>query len=342
MGISRELMKKLLHLLRPYMKNEMERSACLMRALGNDAPVLYRLVWDTPANVFIPNMVNELITFGEITPGEPALIALLKVIYEDVGEDVKASIDDLLEEIKLNLKKQSSIKADDFNKQKLSSVIYAPVHNLDIYILNLAVEAAKAVVRVGTSQAAGTGFMIASDLLMTNNHIIRTQEEAKQSEYIFNYQLDINRKECSTHTAQGQPESVFHTNAELDYTVFCIKEVPDFYSPLKLKGKSINRNDHLAIIQHPGGSVKKISMQNTFVEYADDKVVQYTKTTLPGSAGSPVFDNEFKVIAIHHSGGNLLEPGTNKRYLRSQGTSAIALLNDLKNNAPEIYARLQR
>jgi hypothetical protein len=54
-----------------------------------------------------------------------------------------------------------------------------------------------------------------------------------------------------------------------------------------------------------------------------------------------VFDDDFQVIAIHHSGGMLIEPGTKQCYLRNAGTSMIAVLKDLQVNAPEIYARLQ-
>ncbi|WP_272819053.1 hypothetical protein [Scytonema hofmannii] len=57
--------------------------------------------------------------------------------------------------------------------------------------------------------------------------------------------------------------------------------------------------------------------------------------------GSPVFDDDFLVVGIHHSGGMLVEPSTQRRYLRNAGTSAIAVLKDLQANAPEIYARLQ-
>ena len=56
----------------------------------------------------------------------------------------------------------------------------------DIYILNLALEASKAVVHLRLLKGAGTGFMIAPDLLMTNNHVIASREEAEQTEYTFN------------------------------------------------------------------------------------------------------------------------------------------------------------
>ncbi|MBE2201550.1 MAG: serine protease, partial [Anaerolinea sp.] len=56
----------------------------------------------------------------------------------------------------------------------------------------------------------------------------------------------------------------------------------------------------------------------------------------------PVFDNDFLVIGIHHSGGMLLEPGSDQPYLRNAGSSMIAVLDDLRDHAPEIYQRLRR
>ena len=98
---------------------------------------------------------------------------------------------------------------------------------------------------------------------------------------------------------------------------------------------------HFALRQH-SGDVKQISMQNNFVVYADERVVQYTTSTLPGSSGSPVFNDRFEVEAIHSKGGMLSEPGTNKHYLRNAGTAMVAILNDLKINQPRIYEQIWR
>jgi V8-like Glu-specific endopeptidase len=114
---------------------------------------------------------------------------------------------------------------------------------------------------------------------------------------------------------------------------------PDF-GALTLQPVQVRKDERVAIIQHPGGHLKQISMQNNFVAYADVRVVQYTTSTLPGSSGSPVFNEDFKVVAIHHSGGMLLEPGTDRYYLRNEGMSMIAVLDDLKANAPAIEGRL--
>ncbi|MCF2149849.1 WD40 repeat domain-containing protein [Desmonostoc muscorum LEGE 12446] len=100
MAINSELIQKILPILRPLMENESQRRGYLIRALGTDTPVQYGLNFNTPTNEFIPNLVNELVSFGEIALGQPALCALLEVIRQDVGEDIQIKIDNLLPEIK--------------------------------------------------------------------------------------------------------------------------------------------------------------------------------------------------------------------------------------------------
>jgi V8-like Glu-specific endopeptidase len=41
--------------------------------------------------------------------------------------------------------------------------------------------------------------------------------------------------------------------------------------------------------------------------------LQYLTDTLPGSSGSPVFDRDWNVVALHHSGGWLAEPGSSDK-----------------------------
>lgn len=106
MTLSSESVKKLLALLRAHMLDESVRRGYLMQALGMNTPVLNKLVFNQPADTFITSMLWELISFGEITPGKPALCALLEVIRKDVGEDVKLGINELLQQVKVELTKQ--------------------------------------------------------------------------------------------------------------------------------------------------------------------------------------------------------------------------------------------
>jgi V8-like Glu-specific endopeptidase len=308
--------------------------------------ILARLDLDgTPMSVSV-EVVRFLCQFGRVAYDKEALAVFLNHIQPFIGDEDTDFIVEIFQNYPLDVPVSPSRGINNWkgadNTADIKEKIIGENTLRDIYILNLALEASKAVVRIATPKDLGTGFMVAPDLLMTNNHVIKSHEVAEKSNFSFNYQLDIDGKECPTQIIGALADSAFYTNEELDFTVVTLKDVPDFGKPLIFKSKLMRRDDRVAIIQHPGGHLKKISIQNNFVAYADNQVLQYTTSTEPGSSGSPVFDGDFKIVGIHHSGGMLLEPGSKQRYLRNAGTSAIALLNDLKNNAPEIYTRLTK
>lgn len=209
-----------------------------------------------------------------------------------------------------------------------------------VMMLELALEVSPAVARITTSTSYGSGFMIADDLLMTNNHVLSDREEANASSFAFNYQLDRFHHECPTMVYSAHPDGLFYTNQALDFSVVQLQNAPDGIEPLQLHPRRVMRDARVSIIQHPGGHYKKISIQNNFVAYADGQFVQYTTSTEPGSSGSPVFDDTFTVIAIHHSGGMLLEPATQRRYLRNEGISMMAVVENLRQHASDIFDQL--
>ena len=201
-----------------------------------------------------------------------------------------------------------------------------------IHYLNLALEAAKAVVKIKLERGCGSGFLCGKDLIITNNHVVASKEEAMNSRFLFNFQVDKNEELEEVTKLSTLEDGFFYTNEELDFTVIQIESTPPNVKPLKLKSTIVNIDDRVSIIQHPGGYFKQISMQNNFVVYADNKVVQYVTSTEPGSSGSPVFNDSFEVVAIHHSGGNLPDPQTQRRYLRNAGSSMVAVMQDIQAN----------
>lgn len=205
-----------------------------------------------------------------------------------------------------------------------------------VRVLAQAFEAARAVVRISVGNSVGSGFMCASDVVMTNNHVIRDRQEAAHAEFTFNYQLGPDGRELQTQSAKALTDGLFHTNAELDFTLVQLADVPDFGLPLRLKAAVVERDSRLSIIQHPAGGLKKIAMENNIVAYADRTIVQYYTSTEPGSSGSPVFDDDCLVVAIHHAGGLLREPSTGRRFLRNEGVSMVAILNALTADAPDL------
>ncbi|MBV7332660.1 trypsin-like peptidase domain-containing protein [Chloroflexi bacterium TSY] len=317
---------------------------------SRDDILLARLDLDGPPMGVAVEVVRLLARFGQVAYGKEALGVFLNYIHPFTDDEDAAFIDTLFATYPLDAPAAPSRTIDRWRGTDRPADVQEKIIGENtlrhIYLLQQALSAAEAVVHLHVthddgSEALGTGFLVAPDLLMTNNHVVATASSAGKTLYNFNYQLDVNGQEQEVTTIGGLAEGLFHTNAELDYTVLQLANLQPT-TTLTLQAVQAPRDSRVSIIQHPGGHLKQISMQNNFVAYADRQVVQYTTSTLPGSSGSPVFNDDFSVIAIHHSGGLLSEPGTNRSVLRNAGSSRIAVLNDLKNNAPDIYVRLKR
>ena len=89
---------------------------------------------------------------------------------------------------------------------------------------------------------------------------------------------------------------------------------------------------YVNIIQHPSGGPKQIALYHNIVAYADEKRIQYSTDTLPGSSGSPVFDNSWRVVALHHSGGWITNPGTKKPVFKNEGININLIVKALNEN----------
>jgi hypothetical protein len=332
----------------PDFSNVRDRRRLLIGALEGvpqSNTILSRLDLDgSPMSVCV-DVIRFLCDFGQVAYGKEALGVFLNYVQPFIGDGNQDFIVTLFARYPLNasinLERPISkwLGVDNFTDIREKIIGEDTLRHINT--LELALEAAKVVVHLCVPKRGyGTGFLFSSNLLMTNNHVISNKAESEITEYTFNYQLDRDGNVCSPLPAYSMPDGLFYTNAELDYTVVQLKEPPLLAKPLNLDKVPVRRDSRVTIIQHPSGHLKKISMQNNFVAYADAKVVQYTTSTLPGSSGSPVFNDDFKVVAIHHSGGMLTEPGTMQRYERNAGSSMIAILDDLKVNAPQIYAQI--
>lgn len=149
MEISRGLITKLLDLLRPFLQDEGKRQAYLFLALGTASDRL-NLTWKQPTNTFIPELLKELLDFGEISRGQPALCAFLEVIREDVGVDVQDSIDELVQQIRQELQKAeitgNSFQTTDALIEQFEQYLYDP--NGYIFLNKLVLQETKALAEV--------------------------------------------------------------------------------------------------------------------------------------------------------------------------------------------------
>jgi V8-like Glu-specific endopeptidase len=178
--------------------------------------------------------------------------------------------------------------------------------------LNVARTVARIWVRVQSGRPAGfgTGFLISPRLLMTNNHVLRTAADAQSSLAEFDYELDLQGLPVTSIKMPLDPARFFFTDAHLDYSVVAIADGSEAQRALAARGynqliaeegKAIIAQ-YLNIIQHPGGEPKQLSLrQNQMVDILPD-FLHYMTDTAPGSSGSPVFNDRWEIVAVHHSG----------------------------------------
>ncbi len=146
----------------------------------------------------------------------------------------------------------------------------------------------------------GTGFLIAPGFIMTNNHVLETPHWAMDSQAIFDFQAGR-----SSFRVALRPERFFITNRDLDFTIVACDPAPvRDIAPVQLLQNSalITRHDRVYIIQHPAGRPKEVVLRNNEVLRVRDRVVRYRADTEGGSSGSPVFNEDWQLVALHHAG----------------------------------------
>jgi endonuclease G len=166
-----------------------------------------------------------------------------------------------------------------------------------------------------TMAPMGTGFLIAPGLLMTNNHVLPTPQSAKGGIVQFNYQCSLDGNLLSPVDFALDPDIFYLTSpsAELDFTLIAVREtanggakLTDFgFKPLAALVDEVLAGESVTIIQHPGGEPKQIALRENFVlalPNTVDRYLYYQTDTTPGSSGSPVFNDDWEVVALHHSG----------------------------------------
>jgi hypothetical protein len=199
---------------------------------------------------------------------------------------------------------------------------------LSIGWVGRALELAACVCLVKLSSGAGSGFLIAPDLLLTNHHVLPDAETAAAAVAEFNYQADwggqlepVRRFTCDA--------SFFHISTELDYAIVRVNGAPgDLYGFVDLaKRADPTVNDFVSIIQHPNGGPKKIAFTDNKVSAVFDDLVQYSTDTEPGSSGSPVFNQDWEIVGLHHRGGGLAGPD-GKKYFTNEAIQIGSVVRD--------------
>ena len=284
------------------------------------------------------NIVTFLADFGRISYENEALGLFLNAVKPTVGIEQQDAIDQLLLNYHMMEPVAPTKKVADWKSTatgpEIAEKIFGESTLRPIAFLARGLEVSRSVayvsVRDGTQRWSGTGFMIAPNLVMTNHHVV---SEAKQLPGVllrFNYQENFKGEAQPTREYPAVPAGVFHANKDLDYAILEVQDEPGReWGWLPLRPRDVKQGERINIIQHPNGQPKQISMQNNLVEFVGGNVIQYVTSTNPGSSGSPVLNDAWQVVGLHHAGGSLPEPTTGQFFNRNEGVLAQRILSDL-------------
>jgi hypothetical protein len=148
-----------------------------------------------------------------------------------------------------------------------------------------------------------TGFLVTSELMLTNQHCISSRSEMISALVDFDFDRD-------GHIGRTlRLRELLQSDFGLDYSVVRLSQ-PVGRTPLELDTARPADGAAMMIIQHPGGEPKQVSLADCEVDGplvrgrgGVDTDFAHLCDTKGGSSGSPVFRRDSrKVVGLHHLG----------------------------------------
>lgn len=184
----------------------------------------------------------------------------------------------------------------------------------------------------------GTGFLVASDLVMTNEHVIRCAMAKSLPGSSIELAFGYRSKETHAVRYKLVDESWLVASDEaLDYAILRVQGKPGSDALVssgstergyfKLVNETLQENEPLLILQHPydelEGSPSPLRLTIGFAHKQGEPVhvLRHSANTSEGSSGSPVFSGRMDLIALHNWGGpkhnEAIRAGAIKEHLES-------------------------
>jgi endonuclease G len=239
---------------------------------------------------------------------------------------------------------------------------------LPINYLQIGTNRSKAVGRlvyVDTATAKtgmATGFLISPDLVMTNHHVFESGNSFKNGTIEFDYAFDEFGKEKQKIVFDLDPDKFFHSFDKLDLAIVGVKskDVTGKYD-IKDRGYLVlngdtgkaGKGDFASIIQHNEGNWQQIGIRkNEILDVTHPTLLIYETDTSHGSSGSPVFNDQWQIIALHSAGvakkkgddyidknGNVIEKvngkidGSSVVWISNSGVRISQIIEHLKSES---------
>jgi V8-like Glu-specific endopeptidase len=178
-------------------------------------------------------------------------------------------------------------------------------------------------------------------VLLTNAHVISNSDpEALKPEEV------IVTLEAVDNAIELKVEKIFWSSPkkELDVSILLF-EMKSHDELKRLKRKityysiskglpSATEKDRVYIIGHPLGGPLQISLQDNVFLGNNETYLHYRAPTEPGSSGSPVFNQNWDLIGIHHSGKDKMQKldGSGEIYEANEGIWIKTIIEKIPAN----------
>lgn len=208
---------------------------------------------------------------------------------------------------------------------------------LGIAFLAAGLARSPAVVRIlahfDDEEAHGSGFLISNRHILTNHHVLVDDagNPAKTVAVWFGHELSIDGKPLKVDAYTGDVDDI-RADLRDDWAVIALHEpLRKLYPaiPLAEPSRPVEVGDRVYIIQHPKGGYKQISLHENIVTSRNNQRIQYLTDTESGSSGSPVFNDRWELVALHHQWVDVAIKGSHKPEYRNQGVNIARVVKAL-------------
>ncbi|MGC5173288.1 S8 family serine peptidase [Microbacterium sp. DT81.1] len=219
---------------------------------------------------------------------------------------------------------------------------------VDISFLSSGLAAARSVARVRFARSGSSGWLIAPDLVVAPAHVtmfgerhteakkLLTPEEVDLSGCVVEFDAD-QREDAVVAVAAAEVALLDHT---IDLMILRLAESMDDRDPLQIElGRPAK--GPVAAIHHPNLGPKVLSYVGGQIFSNDGHDVRYVLATSQGSAGAPVLNQDWKVVATHRAATRTTD-ASGRKLATKLGMSVEALVVALRGaaEAEQLWRRI--